>query len=54
MHSFTLKIFGNLQDEEITFVKRREKSDIRELRRVYHTYKDYIIQNGGAVDLENR
>ncbi|XP_038691552.1 putative callose synthase 8 isoform X2 [Tripterygium wilfordii] len=40
-------------DDEPTFRKRKEKSDIRELRRVYHAYKDYIIRNGGAFDLEN-
>ncbi|CAK9325304.1 unnamed protein product [Citrullus colocynthis] len=41
------------QDEEVTIQKRREKSDARELRRVYHTYKDFIIKHGGAFDLDN-
>ncbi|KAM7498543.1 hypothetical protein LguiA_022957 [Lonicera macranthoides] len=42
------------QDEELTVGKRREKSDIRELRRVYSDYKDYIIKHGGECNLENR
>ncbi|XP_012074237.1 putative callose synthase 8 isoform X2 [Jatropha curcas] len=39
-------------DEGITFRKRKERSDIRELRRVYQAYKDYIIKNGGGFDLD--
>ncbi|GFQ05755.1 putative callose synthase 8 [Phtheirospermum japonicum] len=42
------------QDEEVTIRKRREKSDLRELRRVYCIYKDYIIKHGGEYTLENR
>ncbi|KAK3013532.1 hypothetical protein RJ639_008355 [Escallonia herrerae] len=42
------------QDEELTKGKRREKSDIRELRRVYREYKDYILKYGGERNLENR
>ncbi|XP_075498077.1 putative callose synthase 8 isoform X2 [Primulina tabacum] len=42
------------QDEEVTIRKRREKSDLRELRRVYRQYKDYIIKHGGEYTLENR
>ncbi|KAI6687102.1 hypothetical protein NL676_023930 [Syzygium grande] len=42
------------QDEEITIARRREESDIRELRRVYHAYKDYIIKNVGVVDVNNK
>ncbi|XP_050112527.1 putative callose synthase 8 [Malus sylvestris] len=42
------------QDEETTITKRKEKSDIRELRRVYHDYKEYIIKNDRAFHLENR
>ncbi|XP_056172840.1 putative callose synthase 8 isoform X2 [Syzygium oleosum] len=42
------------QDEEVTIARRREESDIRELRRVYHAYKDYIIKNVGVVDVNNK
>ncbi|XP_022981245.1 putative callose synthase 8 isoform X1 [Cucurbita maxima] len=41
------------QDEEVTIRKRKEKNDPRELRRVYHTYKDFIIKHGGAFDFDN-
>ncbi|XP_062011839.1 putative callose synthase 8 isoform X2 [Rosa rugosa] len=41
------------QDEETTIRKRKEKSDIRELRRVYHAYKEYIIKHEGAFSIEN-
>ncbi|CAL8150603.1 unnamed protein product [Prunus armeniaca] len=41
------------QDEETTITKRKEMSDIRELRRVYHVYKEYIIKHDGAFHLEN-
>ncbi|KAH0986430.1 hypothetical protein GBA52_013607 [Prunus armeniaca] len=41
------------QDEETTITKRKEMSDIRELRRVYHAYKEYIIKHDGAFHLEN-
>ncbi|KAH6785388.1 hypothetical protein C2S51_037843 [Perilla frutescens var. frutescens] len=43
------------QDEEVTIRKRKEKSDLRELRRVYRQYKDYIIKHGaGEYTLETR
>ncbi|CAN1140669.1 Putative callose synthase 8 [Linum perenne] len=42
------------QDEEITLRRRKEKSDIRELRRVYHAYKDYILKSGAGFDLDDR
>ncbi|KAL9145596.1 hypothetical protein ABFS82_13G054300 [Erythranthe guttata] len=42
------------QDEEVTIRKRKEKSDLRELRRVYREYKDYIIKHGGEYTLETR
>ncbi|GAA0169377.1 hypothetical protein LIER_23880 [Lithospermum erythrorhizon] len=42
------------QDEEVTIRKRKEKSDIRELRRVYRQFKDFIIKHGGEVHLDNR
>ncbi|XP_057461314.1 putative callose synthase 8 [Actinidia eriantha] len=42
------------QDEEVTLGRRKEKSDIRELRRVYHAYEDYIIKHTGDCNLENR
>ncbi|KAK2976918.1 hypothetical protein RJ640_006426, partial [Escallonia rubra] len=42
------------QDEELTIRRRREKSDIRELRRVYQEYKRYILKYGGECNLENR
>lgn len=41
------------QDERITIRKRKETSDIRELKRVYHAYKD-LIKPGGVLDLEIR
>ncbi|CDP06081.1 unnamed protein product [Coffea canephora] len=41
------------QDEEITIRKRKEKSDIRELRRVYREYKDFIIKHSGDSNLQN-
>lgn len=40
------------QDEEPTLRRRKEKSDIRELKSVYHAYKDYIMRSSGAFDLE--
>ncbi|XP_028112795.1 putative callose synthase 8 isoform X1 [Camellia sinensis] len=42
------------QDEEFTIRKRKEKSDIRELKRVYHKYREYIIKHVGDCNLENR
>ncbi|KAK9269020.1 hypothetical protein L1049_000788 [Liquidambar formosana] len=42
------------QDEETTIKKRKEKSDIRELKRVWREYKEYIIEHHGASDIENR
>ncbi|KAI3712125.1 hypothetical protein L1987_70674 [Smallanthus sonchifolius] len=42
------------QDEEVTYRKRKEKSDVREVRRVYRKYKDYVIKHGGESTLENR
>ncbi|KAL8512379.1 hypothetical protein ACS0TY_018750 [Phlomoides rotata] len=42
------------QDEDLTIIKRKEKSDLRELRRVYRQYKDYIIKHGADYTLENR
>ncbi|EXC11740.1 Putative callose synthase 8 [Morus notabilis] len=42
------------QDEEPTFRRRKEKSDIRELRRVYHEYKEYIVKHGRTFALESR
>ncbi|CAI9088922.1 OLC1v1023382C1 [Oldenlandia corymbosa var. corymbosa] len=42
------------QDEEVTIRKRKEKSDLRELRRVYREYKDYIIKHSGDSNMQNR
>ncbi|KAL3508824.1 hypothetical protein ACH5RR_028225 [Cinchona calisaya] len=42
------------QDEEVTIRKRRERSDIRELRRVYREYKDDIMKHSGDSNLHNR
>ncbi|CAL5419533.1 unnamed protein product [Camellia sinensis] len=39
--------------KEFTIRKRKEKSDIRELRRVYHMYREYIIKHVGDCNLEN-
>ncbi|KAI3503874.1 hypothetical protein L1887_32333 [Cichorium endivia] len=44
----------NIVDEEVTYRKRKEKGDVREVRRVYHECKDYIIKHGGESTLENR
>ncbi|OVA03950.1 Glycosyl transferase [Macleaya cordata] len=40
-------------DEEATFLKRKEKSDVRELKGVYHKYEAYILKYDGD-SLENR
>ncbi|PHT43719.1 putative callose synthase 8 [Capsicum baccatum] len=42
------------QDEEFTLRKRKERTDLRELRCAYREYKDYIIKHGGESNLENR
>ncbi|KAH7844337.1 hypothetical protein Vadar_026931 [Vaccinium darrowii] len=42
------------QAEELTIRTRKEKSDLRELNRVYHDYKDYIIQHGADCNPRNR
>ncbi|WMV39602.1 hypothetical protein MTR67_032987 [Solanum verrucosum] len=42
------------QDEEVTLRKRKERTDLRELRRAYREYKDFIIKHGGESNLENR
>lgn len=34
--------------------RRKEKSDVRELKRVYHAYKEYIIRHGAAFNLDPR
>ena len=43
-----------MQDEQITIKKRKETSDIRELKRVYHAYRDYFMKNDKTSDLEDR
>ncbi|CAL0310217.1 unnamed protein product [Lupinus luteus] len=40
------------QDEHVTISKRKEKSDIRELKRVYHEYRDYFMRHDKTFDLE--
>ncbi|KAK4256006.1 hypothetical protein QN277_008927 [Acacia crassicarpa] len=40
------------QDEEATR-KRKDKSDSRELKRVYHEYRDYFIKHDKTFDLEH-
>ncbi|KAG2676273.1 hypothetical protein I3760_12G045500 [Carya illinoinensis] len=42
------------QDEDPTKKKMKIKSDICELRRVYHAYKDYLTQHGQVFVLGNR
>jgi hypothetical protein len=42
----------NFQDENAT--KRGGIGDIRELKRVYHVYRDYFARNNKAFDLEQR
>ncbi|RID63686.1 hypothetical protein BRARA_E02670 [Brassica rapa] len=41
------------QDEEFTVIRRKEKSDVRELKRVYHAYKEYIIKHGATFNLDH-
>ncbi|XP_074319213.1 putative callose synthase 8 isoform X1 [Silene latifolia] len=41
-------------DMDWSISKRKEKSDIRELRRVYNGYKDYIIRHSGTNEFANR
>lgn len=43
-----------LQDEELTILRRKEKSDLRELKRVYHEYEDYINKHGADCNPRNR
>lgn len=43
-----------MQDEQITFRKRKDKSDSRELKRVYHAYRDYFMEHGKTFDLDHR
>ncbi|KAK1591245.1 hypothetical protein Q3G72_004616 [Acer saccharum] len=40
-------------DDETTIERRKEKSDARELRRVYDTYKDYFTRSSGEFDLDD-
>ncbi|RVW84865.1 putative callose synthase 8 [Vitis vinifera] len=42
------------QDEVTTIAKRKEKSDLGELRRVHRHYKNIIDQRSDSWDLENR
>ncbi|KMS98256.1 hypothetical protein BVRB_4g094050 [Beta vulgaris subsp. vulgaris] len=42
------------QDMDESIARRKEKSDIRELRRVYNGYKDYIKRHTGTDDFTNR
>lgn len=35
-------------------IRRKEKSDVRELKRVYHAYKEYIIKHGATFNLDHR
>ncbi|KAJ6728222.1 LYST-INTERACTING PROTEIN LIP5 DOPAMINE RESPONSIVE PROTEIN DRG-1 [Salix koriyanagi] len=41
------------QDEDPTLMSRKDISDTRELRRVYHAYSEYIIKSDGAFDLDD-
>ncbi|CAN8259363.1 unnamed protein product [Cochlearia groenlandica] len=41
------------QDEEFTVRRRKEKSDVRELKRVYHAYKEYIIRHAATFNLDD-
>ncbi|KAI9187505.1 hypothetical protein LWI28_028899 [Acer negundo] len=40
-------------DDETTLERRKEKSDARELRRVYHIYKDYFTRSSREFDLDD-
>lgn len=53
MHCFASNFVNcDSQDERVT--KRKGKSDIRELKDVYHAYRDYFIRHHQAFDLEQR
>ncbi|KAF9672669.1 hypothetical protein SADUNF_Sadunf11G0067200 [Salix dunnii] len=41
------------KDEDPTLMRRKERSDASELRRVYHAYREYIIKSDGAFDLDD-
>ncbi|TXG66640.1 hypothetical protein EZV62_007915 [Acer yangbiense] len=40
-------------DDETTIERRKEKSDARELRRVYDSYNDYFTRSSGEFDLDD-
>ncbi|KAF3442292.1 hypothetical protein FNV43_RR16208 [Rhamnella rubrinervis] len=53
VRQFKTSLLQRLEQDEIpTYNKRKEETDIRELRRVYNAYKDYIIKHGGTFDLD--
>lgn len=56
LYDNVLLVFLNrdTQDEEITIRKRKDKSDSRELRRVYHAYREYVVNHDKTYDLEYR
>ncbi|CAK7351703.1 unnamed protein product [Dovyalis caffra] len=45
---------GQLMPDEVpTLMRRKDKSDKRELKRVYNAYKEYIMKSGGAFDSDD-
>ncbi|KAK3027298.1 hypothetical protein RJ639_041119 [Escallonia herrerae] len=54
VRQFKMSLLQRLEQDEVLTISRREKSDIRELRRVYREYKQYILKYSGVCNLENR
>ncbi|CAH8260508.1 unnamed protein product [Arabidopsis lyrata] len=44
---------GLEKDDEFTSRRRKEMNDTKELKRVYHAYKEYIIRHGASFNLDN-
>ncbi|EOA30960.1 hypothetical protein CARUB_v10014107mg [Capsella rubella] len=44
---------GLEKDDEFTVRRRKEINDIKEIKRVYHAYKEYIITHGAAFNLDD-
>ncbi|KAM6584955.1 hypothetical protein CsatB_011957 [Cannabis sativa] len=54
VRQFKTSLLKRLESDEITtLMKRKETSDVRELRRVYREYKEYIYQNVRNSALEH-
>ncbi|KAG7581974.1 putative transposase Ptta/En/Spm plant [Arabidopsis suecica] len=44
---------GLEKDDEFTSRRRKEMNDTKELKRVYHAYKEYIIRHDASFNLDN-